>query len=397
LDGKKLPRLEFRTTTGSNLDHTSQLVYQTPVSAITGAPKQNTKPLPKLDFKKGAKEFRKKQLAGNIIKGVTEALVIVAIFVSLLTMAGVLINKKFEGRSLPFTYVGNLSIGGKTQAQIKALLDEHYGNMYITFSEGGLRRQLKLDQLNIAMDTEAASKKAIPQKLNPLSFLNWQRLEVPVKMSDRYVAGFLERRINSGQTESEDAQLVIDRNKLAVRPEIVGFKSDNKFIINQIKLALASARTPNIDVTSVTTKPSVAVADLNDDLDRVNKLLQTPVNIKFGYSYIRPTLKQKMAWLNINQPSGAKNVDFDFSKGLIRAYILEQVNKYKPQPKNLPDGTVEPTSRIVVENIDEVADSVSAALKNGHQLTQQLVTRNSNDHFTVVTSQAATTSAVATR
>jgi hypothetical protein len=189
LDGKKLSRLNFRTKDSPDLDQTSQLVYEKPFSALVGVQKQNVKPLPKIDFEKGAKEFRKKQLVSNLIKGFAEALIIVAIFVSLLTTAGVLINKKFVGRSLPFTYVGNLSIGGKTQSEIKTLLDEHYSHMYITFSEGGLKRQLKLDQLNIVMDTEKASKKAIPKKLNPFSFLNWQRVEVPAKMSDRYVAG----------------------------------------------------------------------------------------------------------------------------------------------------------------------------------------------------------------
>jgi len=397
LDDSSLSRLNVCVQTGFGVSHNSQLTHHNPVVSGIGVQKQNKTMLPKkLDFKKGALEYRRKRLVGNLVKGVVEAFVIVAVFVSVLTSVGVIVNKKYEGRSLPFTYVGDTYIGGKTKEQIKTLLDEKYSQMYITFDEGGLRRQLKFDQLNIEMDTETFSQSAIPKKPNVLSFLEWKRLEVPIKMSDRYVTGYIERRINTSQTKSEDAQLMIDGNKLVVRPEVTGFTSDAKFIIEQIRFALASGREPYIDVTSVTTKPNVLAADLADDLEKSNSLLQTPISIKLGYRYIRPTIKQKIDWLSVNQLPGAKNVDFDFSKGLVRAYILEQAKRYQPAIRTTASENGESTGgQLVIENVDEVAYSIVLALKTGNQTTQQLVIKDSGDRFTAQHQPATNTLAVA--
>lgn len=395
-----MPRPRFRSLASPNLNRTSQSVYASQSAIFEGAINKNTAFAPKtIDFERGAKEFRKKRLLNSLVKGATESLVIVAIFVCLLTIAGVLINGRLQGKSLPLTYVGDVYIGGKTKEQIKAILDDKYDQMLITFSEGGLRRQLRLDQLDIKMDTAALAEKAVPKHSNPLAFLNWQRFEVPIKMSDRYVGGYVERRINASQSDSEDARIVLDKNNVAIQSEIVGFKSDSKFIIEQLRYALANARPPIIDVTAVTAKPKVKSMDLTDDLARINTLLQTPINIKFGYSYIKPTIKQKMTWLSINEQPGSKNVSFDFSVGLIRSYIIEQVKRYQPDKTIVtPEGeTQQVSSGIVVDNVDEVANSVAMALKTGSQLNQQLVFHNQGDNFTAVTPQAATTSAVASR
>jgi len=322
----------------------------------------------KMDFERGAREFRKKQLNASLVKGTTEAAIITAVILMVLTTAGLMINKKYQGRSLPFTYVGNVSIGGKTKEQIKILLDQHFAQMNVTFNEGGLQRQASLGQLGISIDTKSLSEQAIPGRLSPLAFLNWQRLNAKVNMSDKFIAGYVALHINASQTKAQDAKLIINKNQLIIQPEIVGFKSDGKAIAQQIKYALASANVPIIDVTTITAKPSVKSKDLTDDLSHINSLLQTPVSVKIGYTTIKPTLKQKLAWLSLNQQPGAINVGADFSKGLIRSYILDQVKKYQP-----------PTNGVVVDNIDEVTDSLATALKNGVQASEQLSIKSLHD------------------
>ena len=93
---------------------------------------------------------------------------------------------------------------------------------------------------------------------------------------------------------------------------------------------------------------------------------------------------------------GAKNVDFDFSKGLVRAYILEQAKRYQPAIRTTASENGESTGgQLVIENVDEVAYSIVLALKTGNQTTQQLVIKDSGDRFTAQHQPATNTLAVA--
>jgi hypothetical protein len=325
-----------------------------------------------VDFVTGAIAFRKNQLITNLTRGIMDALYIVLAFILIIMAAGALASWKYHGRALPFTYVGDVAIGGMTKQQIKDTLDARFNNMQITFVEGGLVRKVPLSQFAITTDTTTLSDQAIQKRVSPFTFFNWQRYDVPIAMNTKIITGYVQSVINPSQTESTDAKLVVIKNKLVIQPALVGFQTDPQFINEQIKLALSRASSPDISVNAVTIKPKVYSSDLTDDLAQANAMLQTPLTIKYGFATIKPTFAQKLAWLEIDQPAGSKDVSLDFSKGLVRTYIINQTAKIQ---KYLSKSAA---NNVAIDNIDEVADNVIASLKSGSSLGQQLTLHTSN-------------------
>ena len=211
----------------------------------------------------------------------------------------------------------------------------------------------------------------------------------------------MQTKFNSSKTKSEDAQIGIEKKKLKVFGELVGFQADTKNIIQQIKYSLARADEPRINVNAATIKPNISALDLTDDFNRANTMLQTPITIKYGYANIRPTLQQKMDWLKLNQAPGSKYVNIDFSKGLVRNYIIDQVKKmqaYQATKKveqastgtanTLTSTDIEQSKDVlVIENIDEAADAVIASLKSASALNQQLTIKKISSDNTIGANQ----------
>ena len=80
------------------------------------------------------------------------ALVIIA-----LGAVGFALNQKYSGRALPYSYIGNISIGGLTAAEIKTALDLQASETMVTFTEGGLTRTVSADMFSTQFDTEKAA------------------------------------------------------------------------------------------------------------------------------------------------------------------------------------------------------------------------------------------------
>jgi len=164
---------------------------------------------------------------------------------------------------------------------------------------------------------------------------------------------------------------------------------------------LARADEPRINVNAVTVKPNISALDLTDDFNRANTMLQTPITIKYGYANIRPTMQQKMEWLKLYQAPGSKYVTIDFSKGLVRNYIIEQVKKMqgyqtakKVEQANIATAstqtnidTAQSKNVLVIENIDEAADAVISSLKSASALNQQLTIKKISSDGTIGANQ----------
>lgn len=354
---------------------------------VSGQTKPNKNPRPQsIDFVTGAKAFRKNRLISGLLEGVMSALYVMLGFTLLIITVGVLINWRYHGRAMPFSYVGNVSVGGMTKPQIVALLNNRFEAMKITLVEGGLVRQVPLSKFGIIEKTVALSNQVVPKRISPFSFLDWQRYNVPIVLNDNIIAGYVEQVINPTQTKSTDAQIIVEKNKLAIQPDLVGFRTNPNFIINQIDLALSRAEAPDIAVNVATIKPKIYSSNLTADLSRANQLLQTSIAIKFGYVTIKPTLQQKLSWLQSVQTAGSNDVELSFSEGLVRNYLINQTEKIQQY--------INGSKNVAINNLDQVASGVITAMESGSTANQQL-TLNVADNHTVSSMAAESTVALA--
>lgn len=354
-------RSRYRVASNLKVDRHKFGAYKKQITVPVEAPQNKiiTTAITSLDFAIGASIFKKRQRADNLYKALLEALLIILAFVLTIVLIGVVINYKYQGRAFPFTYIGDTSVGGMNKQQVQDLLSQKYDEMKVIFIEGGLTRAASLKQLGVELDINAAVNGAVPERKNPFALFYWQRHEVPVEVNPIIADGFLTTRLYPTQSKSENAQIIIEDDELKIQPEINGIRTELNFMTGQIKDSLSRVAEPNINACAVVAKPAVYSSDLQDDLTHINNLLNTPVAINIGYANIKPTFKQKLSWLNLGRATESKNVDVDFSEGLVRGYIIEQAKRVISNDTN-------------VYNIDEVTSAIMAALKNGEPISQKL-------------------------
>ena len=344
-----------------------------------------------LDFSKGAKAYKKRILKESLLHGFAISVYVLAGFTALLAAGGIYVNHKYAGRAIPFTYIGEISVGGLNEQQIKEALDLRVKEMQITFVDGGLTRTVPISQFAVTIDTAAVAHEATNEKFNPFAYLNKRRLEASVVVNERQVNGYIATTINPTKTQSENAKIVIEKKKLVIQPETQGFRTSPQFVNDRLKLALSTMSNPVINVNTVTLKPDVYATDLEDDLARANTLLNTTVALQYGKTTIKPSLDDKISWVQITETPGSNNVAISFSKPLIRQYVLAQAGKFQAggiTANNAADSATLVTQKgTVIDNIDEATDGLVAALNNGTAVTQKLTSKMGTYNKLVSTAQ----------
>lgn len=345
-----------------------------------------------IDFTAGAKAHKRRVMREGVLQGFAVSIYILAGFACILAAGGFYVNHKYEGRSLPFTYVGDMSIGGLNEQQIKAGLDARASDMQITFVDGGLVRHVPASQFSAKFDTAAIAYQATHRKFNPFSYLNKHRYDAPVTINERQVNGYVTTTINSTKTASENARLIIEKKKLKIMPETQGFRTNPQFVADRIKVALTTMTNPVINVNAVTIKPDVYATDLEDDLARANTLLNAAVALQYGKTTIKPTFDEKLTWLQISEAPNADNVNLSFSKSLVRQYVITQANKFQASSGTNVAGSSEAVvlttqKGTVIDNIDEATDGLVGALNNGKAITQKLTSKIGTYNKLVSTAQ----------
>lgn len=337
-------------------------------------------PVKSIDFKTGAKAFKKSRRLETAAHAFAITVYILIAFALLVAVAGYLVNKKYTGKALPFTYIGDISVGGLTQPEIKKALDAQVETLQITFADGGLNRTVPIQKFAITIDTESASKQVIQERFNPFAFLSKRRIEPAVTINERQLAGYTTVVLNTGKTSSENAKIVASKDKLSIQREVQGFKTNPQLLANRIKIGLASLASPTIRLSNLNYKPSVYATDLEDDLARATAMVNSPIAVEYGRSVAKPTLEQKISWLQVAEIPGTSNVTLEFSKTLVRQYVLDLAKKYQGQtldPSRVADpaGITAITQKgAVINNIDEATDAIVGALSSSKPLTQKLTT-----------------------
>lgn len=321
------------------------------------------------DFAAGAKTYRRSQLKGKAIKiaiifGITILLLVLA-----LGAIGYALNQRYAGRALPYTYVGDISIGGLTQPEIKAVLDKRASEIRVTLKEGGLTREVPVSTFGAQFDTQKASESAITG-FNPFGYLTKRSFSVPVEVNTNYIDGYIRLNVANMQTDAENASIIKSKKDLVIVPETVGFRTSTAYVVEQLKKQLPTLDNPVINLSTATDRPTITQADLQDDIETARKLIATKVGVKVFNTVISPTEEQKLSWLEIKEVPNSTEVQIQFSQSKVREYVFELAKKYTTEPENEqiitnPDGTKtlqSGTKGAQITNIDDVASGLFRAL-----------------------------------
>ena len=367
---------------------------------------QQPQPTP-VDFAAQAKVYKRKHLKQSMLKGLfVFGCVLLAVLI-LIAALGYYLNQRYAGRALPYTYIGSISIGGLTQAEIKTALDNRAQDLQVTFTEGGLTRTVSASDLGADFNTQKASEQAITG-FNPFSYLTKRTLTVPVDVNERYVDGYLRLHVAALQTGVENAQIIKAKKELVIVPETYGFRTNTKYVTEQLNQQLATLQDPTVNLSAVTDRPTITKADLQDDIDTARRLIASNVGVQAYNTVIRPSEDQKLAWLEIQQIPGTNEVQLQFSQAKVREYVFEASKKYNTEPvaEQLvmnPDGTSTVKAGTLgskVANIDDVASALYRALSSQRSeviaFTITPIDYQKIDRALVPITQATTTAATTT-
>jgi hypothetical protein len=338
------------------------------------------------DFAAGAKTYRRSQLKGKAIKIAIIFGISILLLVAILGAIGYVLNQRYAGRALPYTYVGEISIGGLTQPEIKAVLDKRAKDISVTLKEAGLTREVPISAFGANFDTQKASESAITG-FNPFGYLTKRSFSVPVDVNELYIDGYLRMNVADMQTDAKNAEIVKAKKELVIVPEIVGFRTSTAYVVDQLRKQLPTLDDPVINLSTATDRPTITQADLQDDIDTARKLVSTKVGVRVYNSIITPTEEQKLSWLEIKEVPNSTEVQIQFSQSKVREYVFELAKKYTTEPENEllitnADGTkaLQPGKKgNQIINVDEVASGLFRAL-SGQQAQVIAFTMSATDY-----------------
>lgn len=324
-----------------------------------------------VDFAARAKSYRRSQIKRKALKGVFIFGIVVMLMIAALGAVGYVLNERYAGRALPYTYVGDISIGGLTQPEIKAVLDARAEEIRVTLKEGGLTREVPVQAFGAQFDTQKASEQAITG-FNPFRYLTKRAFAVSVTVNERYVDGYLRLHVANMQTDAENAEIVKSKKQLVIVPETYGFRTNTAYVTEQLNKQLVTLENPTVNLSAVTDRPAITQADLQDDIETARRLIATNVGVQAYKTVIRPSDDQKLSWLDIQQVPGTNQVQLQFSQAKVREYVFEIAKKYNTeavaeQLTTNPDGTQTVQAGkagSVVANVDDVANALYKALSN---------------------------------
>jgi len=315
------------------------------------------------DFNIRAKTYKRARLNHKIFKLSLILGIIICVVIAILGIVGLILNSKYAGRALPYTYVGELSVGGLTEAQISSVLDNRAKEVSVILKDGGLTREVPASALGVTFDTKAASQKAI-SGFNPFRYLDRRSLSVPTQVSDLAVDGYIRMSVADMQTKNVNASMVKDKNGISISPEINGFRTSSAYVADQLRKQLPQLDNAVINLSKATDRPSITAADLQDDVELAKRIIATNVVIEAAGQRIVPTQDQKFGWLQMDDSAGSNT---HLSQAKIKEYVYSLVSKSNTEPVNEkivtnPDGSqkIEPgeNGRSVNNSEDVIAQII---------------------------------------
>jgi hypothetical protein len=282
------------------------------------------------EFKARAKQFKRSQIKARLLKKLAIFGIFVAVVVVILAIIGLVLNNRYAGRALPYSYIGDISIGGLTEAEIKAVLDKKANKTVITLTEGGLTRYVKPIEFSAKFNTEQASKDAMVG-FNPFNYLTKREFNVPVSIEEKQVDGYIRLHVADKQTNAENADIIKQGKEIVIKPEVQGFRTSTTYVTKEIEKQLSLMKNPVVSLSAEYDRPDITSEDLKDDLKRASDLVNTDIALKVFNTKIAPKTEDKINWLSIKKVQNTNDVVIEFDQTKVREYVFGIAQKYNKQ------------------------------------------------------------------
>jgi len=312
-----------------------------------------------------------------------------ALFVVAAVVVGV--NVRYHGRVLPGVLVGNVTVHGMAEPEVRKVVEEQKSQLKVVFQDDETNLTAAAEELGMMVDVDATVQQTLHARRNGDVSNNlalWHMQSVPLIYNND--AGLLKdyiiRHFPKSYIDPKDAQLVFSdaTQRFEVQPGVPG----KGFDIKRIETALPDlARYPRIMVLPVTTAPveplvnDASAAKAQKDINE-----QIAIKLEFlrdGKTAYNVTAAEIAKWVHFEPDTTAGTLTPNIDTAKVEQFLKEQVGgKITSLPvdrKVIRDKATGAETVVTaghkgyrVKDIEKLTNDVVNALKNRQALSREL-------------------------
>lgn len=274
---------------------------------------------------------------------------------------------QYNGRAMPNIFVGNASVGNRTEAEVKKIVEDQASQIKVTFEDGQTKVTVPASELGVTVDVPATVKKVMATRRSSNTWGNlaiWQpQRESLVYTNDPgMLKAYIAAHFPNAYTDPQDARPVFNAasNQFDVQPGVPGKGFDIKIFETALPSLMSDPRTIVLPVTTVPIEPLINDAAAAKVQAEMNSFVQLPIQfLSSGRVVYTASPADIASWAHFipDATSGIYTIEFDRAK--VEQFIGSQV---------AGSVTILPLDRKVLVNSDTGAQTVIQEGRKGYQL-----------------------------
>lgn len=290
------------------------------------------------------------------------------------------LGQLYKNKVMPGVYVAGQNIGGKTEAQVRQLLESRQKNYQVTLQLNETMLTPKPAEIGQSFQIEPTIKAVLSAKrdqgiVERVSFWKKQEIPVAVTVNNNLLAQYVETNFPELVTPPTDATLSFDSKALSfsVSKQAMGKGADLLKLKADVATSGALLKPVTLVVKPAPKGPSIAERDLKPLVADANEYIKRKIVLTgLGYSFVaRPT--DIANWIT---PTPQKNstVKLVVDPAKVQSFV-ESISKRissSPQDKKIVVDAATGQEVIIQEGRDgtELADKVSLANEIANSVTE---------------------------
>jgi len=253
-----------------------------------------------------------------------------------------------RSKTLPTSRVANIDVSNMNKVEIVDELSRVSDNLIVTIKTDKASKDVSLEELGVTIDEAATADIALGHRDNwyfPVmswwSVLSQDPIEPIFKVDNEKVAEATDSLVDDFGKKSASASVEVDVNGVpSVKPAVQGYsyQSDNigKSIVSQLSL-----NNQTVSLEPTVTKPDISTTVAQQAVDKYNKLVGQPTNLRlFDKEEVLPA-SVKSDWYYFEVDEANKDIILTIDNFAVASYV-----------STLANGVDTPATNTVVSIVD---------------------------------------------
>lgn len=237
----------------------------------------------------------------------------------------------YQDRALPNTMLGNISVGGKTKDEVRAIAESEAKQIELTFQNGEEKVQASLADVGVTVDIDGSVNEAINARRNWLDIvLAWQPKAVPLMYaSDLGVAKvFAKEHFPALVSDAQDAQLVFNTasNQFDIKPGAPGKGFDVVGFVTLLEQLAVDPKPVTLPIATSPVQPVIQDEKLQPIKEQADKVATLAIKFSHDGKVMYNADPADIAgWTHFTPDPSNNTVNIEYDQGAILQFLNQKV------------------------------------------------------------------------